>query len=164
MTRRAGPRATSRVLILPPTGYAYTCSHRALRGRAEQLAATGHTALRIDYDGTGDSAGDQWDSDRVDSWRHTIREAATDLRRLGVERLILVGARLGATLALLDAAKLEADRVVAWLPISRGRRHAKELRLLSDTVPADQDPLSAKQPGLWWETSSPTSPCGTSRN
>lgn len=144
LTRRAGPRATSGVLILPPTGYAYTCSHRALRGLAEQLAASGHTALRIDYDGTGDSAGDQWDTDRVDSWRRTIRDAAAELRRLGVERLILVGARLGATLALLDAAELEADRVVAWLPISRGRRYAKELRLLSDTVPADQDPLKRK--------------------
>lgn len=141
LTHRAGSCATSGVLILPPTGYAYTCSHRALRCLAEQLAADGHTALRIDYDGTGDSAGDQWDVDRIDSWRRTIREAADELRRVGVERLILVGARLGATLALLDAAELEADGVVAWLPISRGRRYAKELRLLSEPVPTDEDPL-----------------------
>jgi hypothetical protein len=51
----------SGVIVLPPTGYPYLCAHRALRVLAERLAERGHTVLRIDYDGTGDSAGDQWD-------------------------------------------------------------------------------------------------------
>ncbi len=90
------------MLVLAPVGYGYLCSHRALRVLAERVAAQGHLALRIDYDGTGDAAGDQWDGGRVEAWRRTVRDAAALLHRLGAERLQLVGLGLGATFALLD--------------------------------------------------------------
>jgi len=96
--------------------------------------------LRIDYDGTGDSAGDQWDEDRVRSWQRTIETASAHLRGLGLEEITLLGARLGATFGLLAGSALKATRIVAWLPIS-GRRYAKELRLLSTPVPPDADPI-----------------------
>ena len=96
--------------------------------------------LRVDYDSSGDSAGDQWEPDRIAAWQATIAHAVAELRRLGAGRVSLVGTRLGATLALLGARELGADRVLAWLPIARGRRYAKEVRLLSQTVPQDADP------------------------
>jgi pimeloyl-ACP methyl ester carboxylesterase len=97
--------------------------------------------LRIDYDGSGDSAGDQWDTDRVAAWRATVTMAVEQLRRMGARQITLVGAGLGGTFALLDARSLGADRVVAWAPVVSGRRYARELRLLSTPVPEDSDPL-----------------------
>ncbi len=123
------------VLVLPPLGYSYWSSHRTLRVLAERLAAAGHTVLRFDYDGTGDSSGDQWEGDRVASWRASVAAAASELRELGCRRLVLVGVRLGGTLALLDAAALGADAVVAWEPVAVGRRYVRELRMLAMAVP-----------------------------
>ena len=102
------------VLVLPAVGYSYWSSQRTMRVLAERLAAAGHTVLRFDYEGTGDSGGDQWDDDRVASWRASAAAGAGELRALGCRRLVLVGARLGGTLALLDASALGADAVVAW--------------------------------------------------
>ena len=142
LTSRPGaPSASeSAVVIAPPTGYAYWCSHRPLRLLAERLAAAGHDVLRIDYDGTGDSAGDQWDADRVAAWRESLAHGGQAMRDRGATRLTLVGGRIGATLVLLDARALGADRVVAWLPPARGRRYGKEVRLLGEPVPVNHEP------------------------
>lgn len=125
----------SGVLVLAPVGYPYWSSHRTLRVLAERLAMDGHLALRFDYDATGDSAGEQWDGDRVAAWRTSARIAAAELRRLGCRRLVVVGVRLGATFALLDGARLGADAVVAWAPVTSGRRYVRELKLMSTPVP-----------------------------
>lgn len=129
----------SGVVIAPPVGYEYWCGHRTLRVLAEHLAGAGHCVLRVDYDGTGDSAGDQWDSGRVAAWRATLAAGVADLRRRGLDRITLVGARLGATFVLQDGAALQADRVVAWLPLASGRRYVKELKLMSQAVPPEAD-------------------------
>jgi pimeloyl-ACP methyl ester carboxylesterase len=134
-------RPSSGVVIAPPFGYAYWGSHRTLRVLAESIARNGHAVLRIDYDGTGDSAGDQWDGARVEAWRATVRHAAAELRGMGVERLTIAGVRIGATLALLEGGGLGADAIVAWLPVKDGRRYGRELRLLAEPIPEAADPL-----------------------
>jgi pimeloyl-ACP methyl ester carboxylesterase len=123
------------VLILPPIGYAYWSSHRTLRVLAERLAGQGHTVLRFDYDGSGDSAGEQTDGERLSSWRASAAAAAAELRELGAGRLVLVGMRLGGAIALLDGAALGADAVVAWEPVVSGSRYTREIRLLATAVP-----------------------------
>jgi dienelactone hydrolase len=123
------------VLVLPPVGYEYWSSHRTLRTMAERLAEAGHAVLRIDYEGTGDSSGDQWAEHRLASWRRSVEAGAAELRALGARRLVIAGVRLGGALALLQAAELEADLVVAWKPVVAGRRYAREIRLLSTPVP-----------------------------
>jgi alpha-beta hydrolase superfamily lysophospholipase len=130
----------SAVVIAPPIGYPYLCAHRTLRTIAEGLAAQGHCVLRVDYDGTGDSGGDQLDPDRMPAWRQTIAAAVAGLRAAGMERIALAGARLGATFALLDAAALGADTVIAWAPVVSGRRFAKELRMIGTAIPDEQSP------------------------
>jgi esterase/lipase len=137
------PAGASRsgVVIAPPVAYEYQSSHRSLRVLAERLAAAGHTVLRIDYDGTGDSAGSQWDGHRIIAWRRSIAAAVAHLRAAGVAAVTVIGVRLGATLALLEAASAGVDRVVAWLPVAGGRRYARELRLLATPVPEEHDPL-----------------------
>ncbi len=127
---------SSGVLILPAIGYSYWSSHQTVRALAERLAGAGHTVLRFDYHGTGDSSGDQWEIDRLDAWRASATAAAAELRRLGCRSLALVGVRLGATLALLDGAALGAEAVIAWEPVTAGRRHVREIRMLAMAVPA----------------------------
>lgn len=125
------------VLVAPAVGYAYWSSHRTLREIAQALAAAGHTVLRIDYDATGDSAGEQTDGDRVAAWRGSVAAGVAELRELGCEQVALVGVQVGATLGLLDGAALGLDRLVAWSATLSGRRFGKQVRLLSTEVPAD---------------------------
>ena len=123
------------VVIAPPVGYEYWSAHRTLRTLAERLAARGHCALRFDFDGTGDSAGDQWDPSRVQAWQMGIDLAAQALRDWGASRLVVVGLRVGGTFALLRGRAVQADAVVAWAPVVRGRRYVSELQLLGLQVP-----------------------------
>ena len=135
LTTPLGGSSSVGVVIVPPIGYEYWSSHRTLRTLAERLARDGCCALRFDFDGTGDSAGDQWDPGRVRAWRGGVDHAADALRRWGVTRLVLVGLRVGGTLALMQGETVRADAVVAWAPVVRGRRYVSELKLLGLAVP-----------------------------
>ncbi len=123
------------VVIVPPVGYEYWSSHRTLRTLAERLAEHGCRVLRFDLDGTGDSAGDQWDPGRLEAWRSSVDHAADALRRWGVTSLVVIGLRVGGTLALMQGGAVGADAVVAWAPVVRGRRYVSELQLLGLPVP-----------------------------
>ena len=79
------------VVIVPPVGYEYWSSHRSLRTLAERLAQNGCLALRFDFDGTGDSAGDQWDPARLEAWQRNIGQAAAVVRGWGVTTLVVIG-------------------------------------------------------------------------
>jgi|SRR5579884_4003623 len=140
LSRPSGAGSGSGIVVLPPVAYAYWSVHRTLRVIAERLAGEGHLVLRVDYDGTGDSAGDQWEPDRLDAWRRTVGAAAELLRSAGARDLLAVGVQLGATLALLDSAEHDFGRVVAWAPVLSGRRFVRQLRLLSQEVPTAEEP------------------------
>ena len=127
------------VVIVPPIGYEYWSSHRTLRTLAERLARNGCLALRFDFDGRGDSAGDQWDPARLEAWQSNIGQAADALRGWGVTRLVVIGLRIGGTLALTQGAAVGADAVVAWAPVARGSRYVRELQLLGLAVPETPD-------------------------
>lgn len=127
----------SGVILLPPIGYEYWTTHRAMRELAEQLARSGHSVLRIDYRGTGDSSGNQWDAGILNQWKRDIQLSALELRKSGVTSIALVGLRMGALLALTLAKEVDANAVVAWIPVTAGRRYVKELQLLSTQAPED---------------------------
>lgn len=130
---------TSGVLIVPPVGYPYWSSHQTLRVLAERLAANGHLALRLDYESTGDSSGDQWEPQRLEAWRRSVASGAAELRARGCREITIVGVQLGGSFALLDGHELAAS-VVAWAPVVSGRRYARELRARSLEVPEDALP------------------------
>lgn len=127
------------VVIAAPLGYEYWSTHRSLRTLAEALARSGWNALRFDWDGTGDSAGDAGDPDRMAAWRASLAEAVKAMRAAGVERIALVGLRFGATLALLDAAALGINEVIACAPVTSGKRWLRELRMLGIADPERPD-------------------------
>lgn len=123
------PAREQGVLICYPFGQEYIRSHRACHHLAAQVARAGFPALRFDYSGSGDSWGEADEVD-LDQWRADLRLAAAELRaRSGVDQVVLVGLRLGASLALL-AAPQTADLagMVLWEPVVHGRAYLDELR------------------------------------
>jgi pimeloyl-ACP methyl ester carboxylesterase len=85
--------------------------------------------MRFDYSGTGDSAGEGAEFGLSD-WLDDIVAAAAELRReSGSQRLVLVGLRLGATLAALASARreLRVRHLVLWDPVLDGARHLRDL-------------------------------------
>jgi alpha-beta hydrolase superfamily lysophospholipase len=104
------------VVLCNPVGDDFVRAHRALRHLAEALSAAGFPVLRFDFDGTGDSFGDERDPDRVATWLGDVRRAVGELRaRSGIKPVALVGLKLGGTLAALAAAELDdVDALVLW--------------------------------------------------
>lgn len=118
------------VLLCRPIGYEALCAYRTYKQLASQLAIAGFDVFRFDYDGTGDSAGDDADAGRVPAWLDSTVAAAAELKRLAtVPRLALFGLRLGATIAAEAAARLGGvDSLVLWAPCASGRALTRELR------------------------------------
>jgi uncharacterized protein len=116
------PTAPAAVVLCPPGGHEYNRCHRALRQLAALLAKQGYHVFRFDYYGTGDSAGD-YEAASLEQWRHDIATAIAECRqRTVVERVGLIGLRLGATLALQAAAgRTDLSWLVMWSPIFDGR-------------------------------------------
>src|SRR5947209_2311202 len=88
------------LVLCNPFGYEAVCAHRGVRVLAESAAALGIPALRFDYSGTGDSADIEPQADQLLIWTEDVLAAIAELqRRTGVERVCLLGIRLGAVLA-----------------------------------------------------------------
>jgi alpha-beta hydrolase superfamily lysophospholipase len=121
-------RSDGAVVLCPPLARELTSAHFAYRLLARALARSGLTAVRFDYDGTGDSAGDDAEPGRVDAWLASVDEAVALARRTGAETVALVGMRLGALLALHAARRTPVAAAVLWDPCPSGRRFLKEQR------------------------------------
>jgi pimeloyl-ACP methyl ester carboxylesterase len=129
--RPAGPAGGAGLVIVPPFGYEAVCAQRSLRHLAEQAAHAGVAAVRFDLDGSGDSAGDDLDPDRLDHWLASIDDACALVRSAGADRIVLVGVRLGAVLALLAATqRADIAGVVAIAAVASGKAWLREGRAL----------------------------------
>jgi len=118
------------LVICKPFGYEAICSHRALRAFGESAVALGMPTLRVDYAGTGDSAEIDPEADQLTVWTRDVAAAVLELRRrTGVQKVCLLGVRLGALLATLAAGECAAvTALILIAPIVKGRRHVRELR------------------------------------
>jgi alpha-beta hydrolase superfamily lysophospholipase len=127
----ASRSARSGVVLCNPFGYEAICAHRSYRHLAERLARAGHAALRFDYDGTGDSFGDDKDPGRVRAWIDSIHAAIAELQRGGAQNIVLFGVRLGALLALHAACeRADVSGLVLWAPCLSGKAYLRELKVL----------------------------------
>ena len=132
------------MLLCPPLGQALLRTHRIYRQLATGLATRGICALRFDYRGSGDSAGDSLALD----WQHClddIRSAAAELRvRSGCATVIGFGAQLGGSLALAAAPAVGFARLILWDPVLDGARHVAELDAWQEGL--RNDPLHYARP------------------
>ncbi|MDB5731133.1 MAG: hypothetical protein JWQ03_1028 [Variovorax sp.] len=120
----------SAVLICPPFGQESLRSHRFFKVLAERLSRSGVSTLRFDYHGSGDSPGHEHEGE-LDGWRRDLCVAHEELRRrVGTDRVMWIGVRLGATLAALAArgGRCDPARLVLWEPIVDGARYLRYLR------------------------------------
>jgi dienelactone hydrolase len=123
------------LVIVPPFGYEAVCAHLGLRHLAEAAARAGVVAVRIDLDGTGDSAGDDLDPDRATGWRASIAAAADLARANGASRIVFAGVRLGAALAAQVAGERnDTAGLVAIAPATSGKRWLREMRVLQQAM------------------------------
>ncbi|HRI49764.1 MAG TPA: alpha/beta hydrolase [Pseudomonadota bacterium] len=121
------------VVLCPSLGIELILGHRALRHIALRLAAAGFPVLRFDYHGTGDSAGDEREPERVNTWRADLQAAADELRRRsGVSEISFFGLRIGATMSAVEAAQRGgAGSLVLWDPCLNGRSFVREMRVFA---------------------------------
>jgi len=119
-------------VLCPPLGQESINVHRSMRFICNALAGAGIPALRIDYDGCGNSAGDDHDPDRLAAWVDSIRAAiAATQRDAQVDRVILVGVRFGAMLAMLAAAgRNDLAGIVTIAPVTNGRALVREWKAM----------------------------------
>jgi len=138
------------LVLCNPFGNEAICAHRSLRHLAERSAGMGVPALRFDYDGTGDSCGDDLDPERVAHWTASIRSAADELRRAtGVERVCFAGIRLGALLATLASRDYaHSAGLIAIAPVVSGKAYVRELRLLRRSIDSKRNIERSEQAGM----------------
>jgi predicted alpha/beta hydrolase len=125
-----GAQTSVGVVVCKPFGFEALCGHSSMRRFAEAAAGLGIPALRFDYLGTGDSPEIDPRADQLDIWTRDIVAAAGELRRrTGVQRVCLVGTRLGALLAARAARDIEGfTGLFAIAPVINGKRYLSELR------------------------------------
>lgn len=116
------------VLLCYPGQQEYRHAHWIFRKLALQLASQGFPAMRFDYGGTGDSAG-ELPAKPLERWATDVATAAGELRELsGLRKIALVGFRLGAVVAVRALAKgVAASDVVLWEPVIRGQAYLQQL-------------------------------------
>ena len=123
-----GGEAHGAVLLCPTIGIEAVNARYAYMYLADRLAEAGLACFRFDYDGTGDSAGQQNDPDRVRAWLSSIQLAMELLRGLGTDRVGVVGMRMGATLLAetFGSGPAVVDDLVLWDPCASGRSFLRE--------------------------------------
>jgi pimeloyl-ACP methyl ester carboxylesterase len=136
------------VLLCGTFGFEQLCAYRAWGGLARSIAAAGCATLRLDYPGHGDSRDVSPGEDAVAASVRAIRSGIAFLRaEAGVDEVVLVGLRLGATLAALAAREGGVDRLALLAPFATGKAYLREMTMqarlldvLPDRTPLEQPP------------------------
>jgi pimeloyl-ACP methyl ester carboxylesterase len=136
----APPTGTA-VLLVPPFGWEDMCSYRSRRLWAQDLAAAGRPALRIDLPATGDSSGSPRDGGMLEPWTAAVADSAAWLRETtGATRIGAIGIGLGGLVAAHAAGTgAGIDELVLWAVNGRGKRLLRELRAFA-SLNSDVDP------------------------
>lgn len=123
-------------VLCQPWGDEYIYAHRSMRQLAVRLSLAGFHSLRFDYFGTGDSAGDECDTDPA-GLRADVGAAIETLKEIAATpKVTLIGLRAGANVAAHAAASSPGaiESLILWDPIIEGAEGAA-LQSLVDVLP-----------------------------
>jgi len=127
----SGNPARHGVLFCSPFGQEAIRTHRFFRVLADRLTRVGVAVMRFEYFGTGDSAGNDDETDLL-RWRDDALLAHAELKRhTGLEDIRWFGARLGANVALqaVQHGGLKPARMTLWDPVPHGLDYVEMLRV-----------------------------------
>jgi len=104
-------------------------SHRVYVTSARELARAGYSVLRFDVRGEGDSSGEFEEATITTRVEDTVRAVDVARRETGVDRVVLLGHRLGGSIAALAAARAGASvgGVAVWDPLLDGAEYFFQL-------------------------------------
>lgn len=124
----SGGQRNVAVVLCPPLGDEAIRIHRAYKQIALRLSRAGFPVLRFDYYGWGDSAGQDTDA-TLSRWKTDIGTAIEEVKgRSGAARVVLIGLRLGATLALQTVSRRDdVAGIVLWEPVAKGTDYLAEV-------------------------------------
>lgn len=99
-------------------------SHRVAVETSRKIAESGFPVLRFDLSGCGDSEGELHEVSRLD-WQEDLRSAINFIKvELKIQRVLLWGLRLGASLALLYAVNNPGiDYLILWQPVTDFKKY-----------------------------------------
>ncbi len=123
-----GPGADVGVVFCHPYGEEKQLVDRVFVRFGRQLAAAGFPVVRFDCRGYGESQGELADSTLETQIVETLAATALLRTRMAVRSVVLLGLRLGATVAALAAERApDVSGAILWSPIVSGRLYAREL-------------------------------------
>lgn len=140
--------AATALLLCNPFGQEAVRTHRIYRVLAERAMRLGLAVLRFDYYGSGDSDGADTEG-HLAGWAEDVATASQELlARAGESRLVWLGARLGATVAVRAStlARRRPDELLLWEPIADGRAY---LDTLADRLVESLDSSLSIAPHEW---------------
>ncbi len=124
------------VILCGAIGYEQLCASRGWRRLGQNIAASGYPVLRFDWAGCGDSLGGDHDPQRLPAWRESLVHAVAFAKTtFATTRVVLIGLRLGATLATEYATTHGGVEALALLaPAVSGRIYGREMTALAGVV------------------------------
>ncbi len=140
-------RARAGVVLCPAFAAEQDWYFEPLHQLSMVLVTKGFATLQFDYPGTGNSKGDIQEKWQAGCLQHGVREGLTLLREAGCERLVLVGVRLGGTVAWSIRGEVpELAATVLWDPFLTGQsfvRAQHALQVFSFATSTSSTPPSA---------------------
>jgi pimeloyl-ACP methyl ester carboxylesterase len=147
-----GPPRDTAVLLCPQFGWDDMLTYRTRREWAQDLARRGYTTLRIEFPGSGDSAGIPTDPGQLETWTQAVDGAVRWLRSgagdresgagtstgegvgvpAGAAQVAVIGMGIPGLVACRAAlVGAPIDELILWSVPARGRTLVRELRTFS---------------------------------
>lgn len=123
-----GGKAKTGVILCHPYGEEKQMSYRVFVRFARELCKDGFYVLRFDARGYGDSEGGFEEATPETQILDTRKAIDFMQQQFGIDRICLLGFRLGGTIAALTAEEdTRVEQLILWCPVIRGRDFLDEM-------------------------------------